>query len=163
MLITPASGCWADQRVLLAGLLDLDLLLGLGRLLDGSLLGHADEDRHDGVDLAVEVDLDLVPAGGLDRGAAHEALAIDLYAELLLDGGDDLGAGHGAKELVVLADLGVDGDGLAVELGLGRLCIADALLLALLDVVTALLKLLDVARGGRLGDLAGEQEEEKLL
>ncbi len=125
------------------------LRLGLG--------GHANEDGDLGADLTVEVDVDHVRTCGLDGATGGDALAIDLDAELILDRIRDLSGGNGTEELVVLAHLGVDGDGLAVELGLRRVGIGDALLLALLDVVAALLKLLDVARGGRLSDPLGEQ------
>ena len=57
----------------------------------------------------------------------------------------------------LLADLGVDGHRLAIKGSLGGLGVGDALRLTLLDVVTALLELLDVARSGRLGELVGEQ------
>jgi hypothetical protein len=73
-------------------------------------------------------------------------------ASAIWDGGD------GAKELALLADLGVDAHKLARKGCFGGLGGTDALGLALLDVVAALLELLDVARGGRLGDLVGEQE-----
>ena len=114
------------------GGLDLGLNLSLGGLLlGGLLLGHADKDGDRGADLAVEVDLDLVLAGGLDGVAAADALAVDLDAELGLDGLGDLGGGDGAKELALLADLGVNGDGLAIDGGLQSLGSGDALGLAL--------------------------------
>ena len=95
--------------------------------------------------------------GGLDGDATNDALAVDVDAELGLDGLDDLLRGDGAKELALLADLRVDLHELLVEDSLGGLGVGDALGLALGDAVAALLELLEVARGGRLGDLVAEE------
>ena len=111
-----------------------------------------------GGDLAVQAHLDGVQTGGLDGAVELDALALDLDAQLVLDGVGDHGVGHGAEELALVADLGVDEDGLAIDDGLQSLGIGDALSLALLDVVTTLLELLDVALGGRQGHAVGEQE-----
>ena len=97
-------------------------------------------------------------ADALDGVAAADALAVDDGAKLSLDRVGDHGGGDGAEELALLADLGVNGDGLAIDGGLHGLRGGNTLGLALLDVATALLELLDVARGGGLGLLVGEQE-----
>ena len=96
-------------------------------------------------------------ARGLDGAVELDALALDLDTKVLLDGVGNHRVGDGAKELALVTNLGVDENRLAVERGLQGLGIGDTLLLALGDVVTTLLELLDVALGGRQGHAVGEQ------
>ena len=158
----PSSAKWSVEKCqsllgCLGRLGGLGGLLGLGGRsgLGGSV--DADEDLDRGGDVTIELDGHVVSTDGLDRGTMADTLLVDVEAELGLDGFDDLGRGDGAKELALITNLGVNGNALAVESRLERLGVGDALCLALLDAVTTLLELLDVARGGGGGDLVGEQ------
>ncbi len=70
--------------------------------------------------------------------------AVDLDVRRGLDGIGDHDGGNGTEQLTLFAHLGVDLHE-ALELGLQGLGVGDALLLALGDVVLALLELLQVA------------------
>ena len=144
---------------LLSGSLSLDLggSLGLDGLLDLGLLLNAHEDDDRGADLAVDGDGDFMSTGNLDGLAELDALAVDVHIELGLDRVGDHGSSDGTEEDALLADLGVDGDLLAIELGLEGLGVGQTNGLALLDVVTALLELLEVTLGSSNGELLRNQ------
>ena len=131
---------------------------GLGLLdLSLGLLLNAHEDDDGGADITVDGDGDLVSTGNLDGLAELDALAVDVHVELSLDRVGNHGSGDGTKEDALLADLGVDGDLLAIELGLEGLGVGQTNGLALLDVVTTLLELLEVTLGGSNGELLRNQ------
>ena len=87
-------------------------------------------------------------AGRLDSLAQVNLLAVDRDAELLENRLSQHGGRDGAKELPLLADPGIDLDGLAIEGVLENVSVGGASKLTLLDVVTTLLELLELALGG---------------
>ena len=95
--------------------------------------------------------------GNLDGLAELDALAVDVHVELSLDRVGDHGSGDGTKQDALVANLDVNGDLLAIEGLLERGGVGQTDGLALLDVVAALLKLLQVALGSRNGELLREE------
>ena len=96
-------------------------------------------------------------AGNLNRLTELDALAVDLDVQLGLDRVGDHGGGDGTEEDALLADLGIDEDLLALELGLESLSIGKTDGFALLDILAALLELLEVTLGSSNGELLRNQ------
>ena len=96
-------------------------------------------------------------AGGLDGLAQIDLLAVDGDADLLGDSLGKDGGGDGAEELALLADLCENPEGLAVEGVLQGGGVGRTSKLALLDVVTTLLELLELALGCLDGNALRQQ------
>ena len=138
------------KRKLLGGLFgglgfnSLSLDNGLFNLFDGL---HADHQLKVNMDVAIDVESNGVLASGLDGLADIETLAVDFDASLSQNRISDHGSGDGTEEHALFADLGVDENLLALERSLQGLSVGDTLLLALGNVATALLELLEIASG----------------
>ena len=148
------------KRKLLGGLFgglgfnSLSLDNGLFNLFDGL---HADHQLKVNMNVAIDVESNGVLTSGLDGLTDIETLAVDFDASLSQNRISDHRSGDGTEQHALFADLGVDENLFALERSLQGLSVGDTLLLALGNVATALLELLEVARGGRLGDLVAEE------
>ena len=95
--------------------------------------------------------------GNLDRVAELDTTTVDLDAKVLLDCVGDDRRGDGAEQLALFANVGKNLDSCTIELGAHGLSVGKASLLALGDVVLALLELLEVALGRLDGVTLGQQ------
>ena len=100
----------------------------------------------------------MVGTGHLDGLAQFYTTTIDFDVELLGDGVGHQRSSDGTEEHALLAHLGDNAHGGVVQLLGQSVGIGNASLLALGDVLLALLKLLQVARGSLHGIALGQQE-----
>src|SRR5690606_168526 len=116
-----------------------------------------DDDLDGGVDVGVQVQLDLVLADGTQRAGRHaHFLPLHRHAGLGHRLGD-VGGADGAEQLALIAGLGGDGHLQALELRLAVLGSLQRLAGSLLELGPACFEFLDVLRRGRLG-LAGRHQ-----
>src|SRR4028119_13162 len=81
----------------------------------GDLQFGDDDDLDAGLDIAVDLDRDLVGAERLYRLLHADPAPVDAHAAGLLDCVGDVGGGDGAEEALVLAGAGLDGYDALVE------------------------------------------------
>ena len=109
------------------------------------------------MDVAIDVESNGVLTSSLDGLTDIKTLAVDFDASLSQNRISDHGSGDGTEQHALFADLGVDENLLALERSLQSLSVGDTLLLALGNVATALLELLEVTLRSSNSNLLREQ------
>ena len=154
---------WLSLRGNLSLLLILycgDLFCLIGLWLFGNLcsLIRTNLNGYHCLNLTIQINNNIVTTRGLNGRAADNTLAVNFNAKLLFNCLSNLCCCDRTKELAFLANLGINNDELTIKGSFGGLCVCKSLSLTLSNVVTALLKLFDITRGSRLGNLLREQE-----
>src|SRR5215207_1813 len=123
------------------------------------LLQFRDHDDFDaGLDVAVDLDGDLMGTEGFYGLCEADAAPVEVDAAGVLYGVGDVGGGNGTEEPLVLAGTGLDGDDALVEdLGYLRGPIGEATV-ALHGLLHLVAGLFELGGGRHLGEAAGDEE-----